>query len=831
MKKQHLHIYDILPYQTIEENVLILRDGRVCVLFEVDGIELDSWNAMDYDSFVSNFHHTLKAMPDGLDIIKIDIYHKEPQFEKEEVGSIFERDGFFAGKTAQMFSRNKALRQKSYLILTLNKKTKDRKAIEINTTYSRLSLNRTSGLLSKNKARLKEMNDLAGDFSRYFGNHIFLYRLSDEQINELIFSFLNLDFSYPPKDYFSCSIDFSDKRFLNIGQKRLNILTLQKTNDLDNFGTKDYGSESIAQFSTYPTSQFLHHEHITIQTIKKRKGIDQRFGLEKALTSMQVSSPLIDKFMKKAETISDELDSLERGNDDLVLYNHLVMVWTTLGEGEESSKVYEDAKTSLALLGRYNEESFDTANLFFSSLPGINGDCFRDIVVPISEASHLISFSRNYQGDIEGDLYTDRLGNAIRVDFFHEDMHAKNALVIGPTGSGKSFTMGYAILNAFSRGDIQVLIDKGRTYKNLVTALGGKYYEYDEDDVASLSFNPFLLSKHTDGRYNLNSDKIEFLMTLLEVLWKQTEKGDILSKEEKSLLQEKIKNFYEFCFTEDIHPTLDTFVEYVSENSNTEEDKKFFDVMSFKLCMQPFVSGIYKNLFSSKEITRLDEHKLLCFEMEGIAGNRSLFMILTLLIIELVMDFLRGYPKERKHLIIDEAWALFGGEMGNFMEYIYRTIRKMNGRGVVITQSAGDLELSAIGNILVNNSYLFKILNHGGKSTEALSRVLNLDNEEIAKIVSMRQESDILNIGRELYIKRDGVDGKVFSLKVPIEVMPILTSKPSERDLFNTLVREVEGERNILEKEKELKGMDFIDFKRECVFEAIERWVKEVNNN
>ncbi len=826
IKQQYTHLYDILPYQTIEDKVLILRDGRVSVLFEVQGIELDSWNALDFDSFVNKFEDTIKAMPDGLDIIKIDAYYKEHQFTSDEVQAIYDKSGFFVGKTAEMFSKYKGLKQKSYLVLTLNK-PKDRKPIEYKTLYAKLALNRTLKSLSKNSSRIKQINQIADEFLQYFPSEIHLTRLEDTAINNLIYSFLNLDFSKSQKDYFSCGIDFSDPRFLNLGKKKVNILTLQKINETDNFGAKFYKNDvAIAQFATFPTSQFLDCEHITIQTIKKRKNVDRRFSLEKTATNMRISSPLIDNYMKKAEAITEELDALQKMNDDLVLYNHLVITWSH-PDDEESYNSYNLSKKALSCLGKYNEESFDIANLFFSSLPGVNGDCFRDIVMPTSEASCLMSFTRNYDQDDEGYFYTDRIGNAITLDVLHPLMEAKNGLKVGGTGSGKSFDSGYSIATSYSEGDIQVIIDKGKTYKNVITALGGKYYEYDESDVASLSFNPFLLSRKEDGNYNLTADKIEFLTTLLEVLWKQTEKEIILSKEEKALLQDKIERFYVYTKDNNIHPSLESFVDFVSENSDSEEDKKFFDLMSFKLCMRPYITGIYKNLFSSTEITRLDEHKLICFEMDGIASNRSLFSIVTLLIIELVMDFLRQYPNLRKHLIIDEAWALFGGEMGEFMQYVYRTIRKMKGRGVVITQSALDLEKSPIGDVLVSNSHLLQILNQGNNPPTALARVFNLSDEEIGKISSMRKENDKLRIGREMFIKRVGVDeGKVVSLKVPLEVKPILTSDPEERNLFNDLIKQVESERKIHEKMEGLSQMEIIDLKRECVFEAINLWVK-----
>ena len=61
-----------------------------------------------------------------------------------------------------------------------------------------------------------------------------------------------------------------------------------------------------------------------------------------------------------------------------------------------------------------------------------------------------------------------------------------------------------------------VLVDTGHSYEGLCNYVGGKYISYKEDKP--ISMNPFKI-----GREELNLEKINFLKSLIFVIWKGNE--------------------------------------------------------------------------------------------------------------------------------------------------------------------------------------------------------------------------------------------------------------------------------------------------------------------
>ena len=109
-------------------------------------------------------------------------------------------------------------------------------------------------------------------------------------------------------------------------------------------------------------------------------------------------------------------------------------------------------------------ESIDTANLFIANAPGNSDQNYRWLTMPGDNGAVYLNFITKYTSDLKGDLLTDRSGEPLLVNLFNEDLENQNAVVVGPTGSGKSFTMARFIVQRFDRGEPQIVIDVGGTY-------------------------------------------------------------------------------------------------------------------------------------------------------------------------------------------------------------------------------------------------------------------------------------------------------------------------------------------------------------------------------
>ncbi len=87
----------------------------------------------------------------------------------------------------------------------------------------------------------------------------------------------------------------------------------------------------------------------------------------------------------------------------------------------------------------------------------------------------------------------------------------------------------------------------------------------------------------------------------------------------------------------------------------------------------------------------------------------------------LTMDQIRIYPYDIKYLYLDEAWSMLSDSMGEFVENMYRTVRKNNGSICIITQGVNEIVSSPVGQAIIDNADTHIILNHTDK--EAVTRL------------------------------------------------------------------------------------------------------------
>jgi type IV secretory pathway VirB4 component len=442
-------------------------------------------------------------------------------------------------------------------------------------------------------------------------------------------------------------------------------------------------------------------------------------------------------------------------------------------------------------------ESLDTAALYFASAPG-NGYQVpeRWLLMPADYASCYLNFTTTYQPDKKGDILCDRFRNPLLVNLFNTSLNNQNCLTIGPSGSGKSYTMGNFMTQRFERNARQIIIDVGGTYKNLMESLVGLecYFEYDMEHP--LSFNPFLLEKRKDG-YFLTSDKVNFLTALLSTIWKGTETAIPLTPAERAIFVRIIPAYYTHLNEHpEEKPSMKGFYHWFKkqdvENRHSEEyrsEMQFFNAAQFLVVLKPFVEGEYKAVLNADREIDISDFRLVCFDMAKVKSDPSLYPVISMLITELALDQVRKFPSDQKYIYMDEAWSMLSDSMGDWVESMYRTIRKNNGSMCIITQGIDEIIESGVGSAIIANAQTQIILNHTDKNQVAkVAKHLGFTDHEVDKINSIRKGKGY----RELFIKQGDV-GKIYCLEVCPHLDAVLSSKPQERNYLRELTKRYSG--------------------------------------
>ena len=256
-----------------------------------------------------------------------------------------------------------------------------------------------------------------------------------------------------------------------------------------------------------------------------------------------------------------------------------------------------------------------------------------------------------------------------------------HALILGPTGSGKSVLLSHIANSALRYKDAQVYIfDKGYSQYVLTHAVGGEFYDImgDDDD---LSFCP-LCNLEDLSEQKWACGWIERIISL---------QGVVISPSIRASIEGAIRDT-----SKSPSKTLSDYYLNLQDNE-------------IKEALRPFVQikeGYMASLLDAKE-DGFKRAKFQTFEISNLMGldNR----LSTPVLLYLFYRIQRSLDGQPTFIIIDEGWLIMLHEtfMNYWIEFL-RTIRKNNACVLLATQSLSDIVNSPYVNF-INESCLTKV--------------------------------------------------------------------------------------------------------------------------
>lgn len=800
-----------MPVHSFEDDKVIFKDGRVAVGFIVEPAEMEAWTEQDFVSFNIALMGALRPLPVNTIIQKTDIYYDRPYREDKKEQTYFE------GKMNKHFFERLVLFQKSYLFLSFAPaEVNPVKTNALNALVSRMG----EALIKNPFEELLHTLEIAEAAAQEFASALSgtgdgeIARLGSEEISNLYNQYFNLNFDYVPGR--------QEREILNatgtlaVGENKVSIISMVGQGSEQHPAVRN--SYGVTAPMLYPLTNFLQCPHILTQAfiIQDTRAALSGLDIDRKLNNSLSRLATQDNQLRALEI--EEFTAEVRAENKQIIGLHLsVLVWET----NDTARKENIEKTMAAFRYMFGTESVVESHLslplYFGLLPG-NAYQIPDrwLTTTSDRGVCYMHWTATYKNDNVGEYFCDRNRNLLQVNLFNTDLDNQNAIVIGPSGSGKSYTFGYIVVQRHERKARQILIDIGGTYRNVVQSLNGvdfenTYFEYDPENP--IEFNPFLVPRSADGRqWVYNDEKINFHLALLAVLWKGGTDSAPLNKSERAILSRFLIQYYKYLNEEgnpgqanEEMPGMASFVRFVRSfdadmqadpetpddreemRSQYKKDMNYFDIHQFFLVLAQFVEGgRYEKVLNAHQDVELSEHRLICFDLAKVKSDPDLYPVVAMLITELSLDLFRKFPDDIKYIALDEAWAMLsGGVMEDFIVSMYRTIRKTNGSITIITQGIGEILESRIGYALINNSSTKIILRHSNPDSLAkLQKPLGFTNHEMDLIKSVRSTSDF----REFFIKQ-GSKGKVYILETAPELSAILTSKPLERNHLNRLVK------------------------------------------
>jgi type IV secretion system protein TrbE len=205
------------------------------------------------------------------------------------------------------------------------------------------------------------------------------------------------------------------------------------------------------------------------------------------------------------------------------------------------SAAAEVRKVLAAHDGRMFEESYNLLNAWLSVLPGNGGFNLRRLALLETNAADL-SFLFSQDVGTPRSSHLDRPALAVfetpSQQPYYYNLHVDDVghtLVLGATGSGKSFLLNFLITHLQQYDPLTVVLDLGHSYRKLATLLEGGYLELGLRQQG-VSLNPFDLDKPSP-------EQLHFLHVFTRVLL-EGEDGYRLSEIEDRETYEAIENLF-----------------------------------------------------------------------------------------------------------------------------------------------------------------------------------------------------------------------------------------------------------------------------------------------
>lgn len=382
--------------------------------------------------------------------------------------------------------------------------------------------------------------------------------------------------------------------------------------------------------------------------------------------------------------------------------------------------------------------------------------------------------------DTEGILFGLNKSNNIPIILDPYRFANYNGLILGTSGGGKSVTAKLFILRNQLRGVKTMIIDPQGEYVELTKKYNGQLIEISRESETII--NPFDLMGQDLG------EKMLSLMDLFKIMCGE------LTEVQKNILDKAVQNVYEQkgiihnnpeTWTKTPPIMEDLYNELLKEKKTaSKQERMTYEALENRIRI--YAKGTFA--FINKQ-TNLDlSNDLICFNIAQMPNQIKPVMMY------LVMDFVHKKmqkDRERKALIIDEAWTLlrFAEHSKHIFELI-KTARKFGLGILILTQEVGDLIASEAGKtILANTSWKF-LARQEPTVIDELSQKFNLNSEEQNYLLTALPG-----------------EGLLFAMNdhIPLKVVP----SPSEYELITTNPDEVKARELKFKKlgEKEPENM------------------------
>jgi type IV secretion/conjugal transfer VirB4 family ATPase len=414
--------------------------------------------------------------------------------------------------------------------------------------------------------------------------------------------------------------------------------------------------------------------------------------------------------------------------------------------------------------GTFVEETYNLLNAWLAVIPGNSAHNLRRLALLETNYADLsFLFTLDTGERVSPHLKRDALAvfeTRHQTPFFF-NLHVDDVghtVVLGATGSGKSFLLNFLVTQAEQYGPRTVIFDLGHSYRKLATLFRGSYVEVGlrQRDV---TINPFALEP--------TPENLHFLHAFVRVLVEGTDAYRLSDAEDRELY-DAIENLY---VLDPIQRRLFTLANLLPRALSARLSKWV-------------EGGRYADLFDHVDDT-LTLQRFQVFDFEDARAYPTVLEPLLFYILHRVSDQLTESASRGQLTlcVMDEAWRFIQHDrLRAYVQEALKTWRKRNAAMLLATQSIDDFASADLLRTVVESC-----------PTKLLLANPSLDRAQYTELFHLNQmELDLLTElipRRQLLLKRPDL-AKVLTLNVDPRSYWLYTNTPVDNERVAAMVRE-----------------------------------------
>ena len=299
------------------------------------------------------------------------------------------------------------------------------------------------------------------------------------------------------------------------------------------------------------------------------------------------------------------------------------------------------------------------------------------------------------------------------IDFFQRDKERinSNMVVIGKSGSGKSFATKNILTHLASDNTKVFILDPEREYDYLARALKGKVIDVGsakEGRINPLQIITTLDDEDSEGQNVSVANHLQFLESFFKMIL------DGITNDALEVLNECVKEVYEkFGINNKTEidkldakdfPILQDLYNYVTEQyEEAKDDYQRNNLKIIKTYLNKFAEGGRNSMLWNGYSTITSEENFIVFNFQSLLANKNndianaqMLLVMRWLDNEIIKnkDYNAKYKVKRRVVVaIDEAHVFIDPKKDVALDFMYqlaKRIRKYEGMQIVITQNLKD---------------------------------------------------------------------------------------------------------------------------------------------